>query len=458
MGMVIPMAGGGGGADLDVITATASDVRAKKVIVDREGNPVIGTEPDRGAVSAALNCGDSYTIPEGYHNGAGNVNANSLASQTGGVTADDAKVLAGYTYWKEGVKRTGTLAIRSVVDFKVAQYTNLTILVSWALPAIGPWSGLSVWAKQGGYPSYRGDGKFLGNGSSGTGMPRELPAGLWYVRGWSYIMLDDKFHTLVYSDEYVQGQVNNIAVPAGQQIITQSGIFTVPPFVRHIEVFVVGGGGAGGSAISNSGGGGGGGYTTTGEFDVEPGQQYYVTIGAGGAPTKGNVNHGSTTTFSNLLSANGGNGGMEYNGGSGGSGGGQRGSTDSKYAGNGGWNGGNGALGNQNYWGRDDQAYNGAAGQGLEKGTYAFEDVGLTLYSGGGGGGHSAQNMGGYGGYGGGGDGAYCTAGNPPIAGGVNTGGGGGGARYRGSEGSWTAPRTGAAGGSGICIIRWKGA
>ena len=31
-----------GGADLDVITAAASDVRKGKVIVDRDGNPLTG--------------------------------------------------------------------------------------------------------------------------------------------------------------------------------------------------------------------------------------------------------------------------------------------------------------------------------------------------------------------------------------------------------------------------------
>lgn len=37
------MLGGGGGADLDVITAEAKDVLAGKVIVDKDGNPLSGT-------------------------------------------------------------------------------------------------------------------------------------------------------------------------------------------------------------------------------------------------------------------------------------------------------------------------------------------------------------------------------------------------------------------------------
>ena len=42
MGRVL-MTGGGGGPDLDVITATEDDVLSGKVIVDKDGNPLIGT-------------------------------------------------------------------------------------------------------------------------------------------------------------------------------------------------------------------------------------------------------------------------------------------------------------------------------------------------------------------------------------------------------------------------------
>lgn len=40
-----------GGADLDVITAAASDVRKGKVIVDRDGNPLTGTMAEKGAAT-----------------------------------------------------------------------------------------------------------------------------------------------------------------------------------------------------------------------------------------------------------------------------------------------------------------------------------------------------------------------------------------------------------------------
>lgn len=73
MGKVIPMLGGGG-TDLDMITATASDVRAGKVIVDKEGNPVTGTEPERGNWTGNVAMNGKITIPDGHHGGGGYVN------------------------------------------------------------------------------------------------------------------------------------------------------------------------------------------------------------------------------------------------------------------------------------------------------------------------------------------------------------------------------------------------
>ena len=69
----VNMSGSGSGADLDVITATAGDVLAGKVIVDKDGNPLTGTIPNRGAVNQSLAINGSYTIPKGYHNGSGKV-------------------------------------------------------------------------------------------------------------------------------------------------------------------------------------------------------------------------------------------------------------------------------------------------------------------------------------------------------------------------------------------------
>ena len=72
------------------------------------GSKVTGSMVNRGVVSQALNCGGSYTIPAGYHNGSGRVTANSLASQTS-ATATAAQILSGYTAWVNGARLTGTM-------------------------------------------------------------------------------------------------------------------------------------------------------------------------------------------------------------------------------------------------------------------------------------------------------------------------------------------------------------
>lgn len=135
-------AGGGGGLDTDNLTATTADVlKGKTAGVKGNDEPVTGTleltgnaadstvlsgktyyntdvktkrtgtMANQGAKTAALNCGGSYTIPAGYHNGAGKVTANSLASQTSG-TAVAGNILSGRTAWVNGTKITGTMPNR----------------------------------------------------------------------------------------------------------------------------------------------------------------------------------------------------------------------------------------------------------------------------------------------------------------------------------------------------------
>ncbi len=106
---IIWMPGGGGGADLDVITAGAADVLEGKVIVDQDGNPIGGTMPNRGAwESSGLAAGSSVVIPPGYHNGAGKVTAKDLASQTPGNLAAN-KMLAGTYGYSNGARVDGNI-------------------------------------------------------------------------------------------------------------------------------------------------------------------------------------------------------------------------------------------------------------------------------------------------------------------------------------------------------------
>ena len=161
MAKAVIMGGGGGGISSDELTAARGDVLKGKTAVtsDSSDEPVegtleltgdaadshvlsgktyynkdpktrrAGTMPNRGAVAQELAAGGSYTVPEGYHNGAGKVTAKSLASQTGGATAADGDVLSGKTYWKDGAKRTGTMANQG------AKTAALNAGGSYAIPA-----------------------------------------------------------------------------------------------------------------------------------------------------------------------------------------------------------------------------------------------------------------------------------------------------------------------------------
>ena len=96
---------------LEQATADAN-ATAGNILVDKtayvNGAKITGTMPNKGAMTASLNCGGSYTIPAGYHNGSGKVTANSLASQTSAnATAGD--ILKDKTAWVNGSKLTGTI-------------------------------------------------------------------------------------------------------------------------------------------------------------------------------------------------------------------------------------------------------------------------------------------------------------------------------------------------------------
>ena len=80
---------------------------------------------NNGAKTASLNCGGSYTIPAGYHNGSGKVTANTLASQTS-ATATAARIGKGYTAWVNGTQITGTAAAMGSLNVSSAIY-NITL-------------------------------------------------------------------------------------------------------------------------------------------------------------------------------------------------------------------------------------------------------------------------------------------------------------------------------------------
>ena len=286
---------------------------------------------------------------------------------------------------------------------------------------------------------------------------------------------------------------------------TASGSFTTQQGTTQVDVLTVAGGGSGGASTSGTimaGGGGAGGFQNLTSQPIIPGDNFAVTVGAGGAaapaPASADVqgNDGSNSVWANPVSpitstGGGGGGGGEDNstddGRPGGSGGG------AAYAYNSGSVKGDGTAGQGNDGGVSSLLTAGggggagAAGQAGGDGTdsEAGGDGGIgapstitnteTFYAGGGGGasygkgtgapapagGAGAQMFHGQGGEGGGGFGNHAAhpsahpSGGASGAGTANTGGGGGGGSGV-APGSVGADGTGAAGGSGIVIVKEK--
>lgn len=447
----------GGGASSDDCTAGKAQVLSGYTAVTRDSDDeaAAGAMPNRGAPTQSLNCGGSYAIAAGYYSG-GRVTANSLAAQTGGATAEDRYVLNGKTYWKDGTKRTGTMTVSSILSFSVAAYSTGQVIAAWQNPAKGPYSGVAICVKKGGYPADINDGRVYlgtGNNSAANGTSTQVIGGLeagtaYYFRIWPYYRSSagDKY------SGYLQATCTTTA--HGRAAYTSSGTWTVPAGVRAVNIHCTGGGGGGFSTtianIAGGGGGGGGGYTAyRNGINVTPGQQIPITVGAG-APPGDNPAQAGTSSAGSLASAPGGYSGGErgsgvdvlvtitpQKGGNGGSGGGV-GNANLRGVdeGPGGSNGGNGA-GNKYFSG----------GTGQNSSTREFGAGAGTLYSGGGGGARNYQvgtSSLGKGGAGGGGDGYYYL--HAAKGGAAGTGGGGGGG---------AGNNQGGAGGSGNVIITW---
>lgn len=215
---------------------------------------------------------------------------------------------------------------------------------------------------------------------------------------------------------YIRNSTNTawpaVSAVTNVQRFTSSGTFTAPTGITKVYISMCGGGGGG--ANNKGGGGGGGAYIIGFPFTVVPGNNYTVTIGAGGAGgadvgnTDGTI--GGTTSFDSI-SVLGGSGGTANAG-----------------------NGGAGGVGSIN-------ASASVSTFGQTAGSYKF--------TGGNGAKGQATDSGGAGGgtpFGLGAAGIDSAAGN---AGPANTGGGGGGA------GNTTGARPGGTGGSGFVIVAY---
>ncbi len=242
---------------------------------------------------------------------------------------------------------------------------------------------------------------------------------------------------------------------------TSSGTFTVTQG-GNVETLVVAGGGGGGSRHGGGGGAGGLQYSSSSAVTA---QGYSIVVGNGGDGGTYGLNSpsgagyaGEDSSFNSIV-AIGGGGGCTYDGcpAAGGSGGGGAGANSRTGASGTGGQGNNGGTGGTNgsgaggggagAVGADSDGVNGSdAGVGL-----AYTISGSSVYyAGGGGGGSDGGYVGGSGGNGGGGHGGNGGNTSGMTAGAANTGGGGGATR------SLDGYSSGAAGGSGIVIIRYR--
>lgn len=245
-------------------------------------------------------------------------------------------------------------------------------------------------------------------------------------------------------------------------VFTSSGTFQVTAGMESFQFLVVAGGGGGGYSTTNSGGGGGAGGLIAGSL-VRGVGSYTVTVGSGGAGgsvVDAAAPSGANSVFDSVVATGGGGG---ANGGHAGGNGGSGGGAGQQSSGGGG-TGGTGIAGQGNNGGSLSGGNGGSGGGGAgavgangnvqpNGGIGIQSDIvlnGTQVYYAGGGGGGTYLGTAGTGGLGGGGAGAQ-TDGNG-TAGTVNTGGGGGGAAY----GTGGGPYNGAAGGSGIVVVRYK--
>lgn len=241
-----------------------------------------------------------------------------------------------------------------------------------------------------------------------------------------------------------------------------------------VEYMVVAGGGSGGP---NTGGGGGAGGLVTGTVLIEDTVAKTVTVGDGadgfvwlGSCCTGKGHKGENSQFANYATAiGGGAGGANSNyetalrGGGSGGGGGHNGTTGGPGTAGQGNTGGNGSSTAPNYGaagggGRTSAGQVGANTKAGAGGTGYLSSItgSIVAYAGGGGGGcynagGTPATCAGAGGSGVGGNGGIPVGPFRPTAGAANTGGGGGGHTANAQE-------TGAAGGSGIVVIRYKSA
>jgi hypothetical protein len=312
--------------------------------------------------------------------------------------------------------------------------------------------------------------------------------GTWTNTNYIYTNLDGVWHPVVNVWQKTNGTWFSLWPTEGVILFLTDVTVTIPPGINFVDICIVGGGGGGGEGQlaggHNGAGGGGGGGGVVEEFGipVTAGDQYTITIGAGGAGAAGSGSPGSNHDGSGQPGGSGGNSIVTGPGGTwtaygGGGGGGFQGSGASLGASTGGgfatfdtpgaghpvatvapyqgYAGGYGASNNNVDTGGGGGGAGGAGGQagygnpGQGGAGFASTVTGHIIYLGGGGAGalggltYGTPSIGGVGG--GGGSGQHGTNG---------TGGGGGG----GGAGGGYAISPGGNGGTGCVYVNFYAA
>lgn len=104
----------GGGGVTPKGNAGVGDVLSGKTFSSSAGTNLTGEMPNNTAYTSYLNCGDTYTIPQGYHSGTGKVIVNSLSSQTveaPAIAATAERIINGYRAWVNGKEIVGSMPV-----------------------------------------------------------------------------------------------------------------------------------------------------------------------------------------------------------------------------------------------------------------------------------------------------------------------------------------------------------
>ncbi|WP_315074056.1 phage tail protein [uncultured Clostridium sp.] len=115
----------------------AAHVLAGDTFSNDSDTGLIGSMPNNGALNSNLNCGGTFKVPAGYTTG-GTITANSLASQTS-ATADQTKILNGYSAWVNGNLINGNATIQSLGGVILKSASGTVVLSSiggFTLPSV----------------------------------------------------------------------------------------------------------------------------------------------------------------------------------------------------------------------------------------------------------------------------------------------------------------------------------